>query len=90
MDELLSNADMDQESKGSFVGTEDYVCPEIINNQEPTFASDLWSLGIMVYQYFTGKTPFKGVTPFYTFENILACEYHMPESVPEQAKSLIK
>lgn len=47
MDELLSNTD--QESKGSFVGTEDYVAPEIINNKEPSFASDLWSLGIIIY-----------------------------------------
>ena len=49
MDELLSNTDIEQEGKGSFVGTEDYVSPEIINNQEPTFATDLWSLGIMIY-----------------------------------------
>lgn len=82
MDELLSNTDIEQESKGSFVGTEDYICPEIINNQEPTFASDLWSLGVMIYQFFTGKTPFKGATSFYTFENILACEYTIPDSVP--------
>lgn len=49
MDELLSNTDIEQESKGSFVGTEDYVSPEIIENKEPSFASDLWSLGIMIY-----------------------------------------
>lgn len=73
MDELLSNNDMEQESKGSFVGTEYYVAPEIIRNEEATFASDLWSLGIILFQIFTGKTPFKGVSPFYTFENILAC-----------------
>ena len=90
MDELLSNIDLDQESKGSFVGTEDYVSPEVIGNQEPTFATDLWSLGVIIYQFFTGKTPFKGTTPFYTFENIQACSYQMPASVPEAAQDLIR
>ncbi|CDW90232.1 protein serine threonine kinase [Stylonychia lemnae] len=90
MDELLSNNDIEQESKGSFVGTEDYVSPEIINNEEPSFASDLWSLGIIIYQLFTGKTPFKAMSPYYTFENILACEYSIPDSVPMRAQSLIK
>jgi serine/threonine protein kinase len=57
------------------VGTEDYVSPEIIKNEESTFASDLWSLGIIIYLFFTGKTPFKGITPYYTFEKIIACDY---------------
>ena len=90
MDDLLSNNDIEQESKGSFVGTEDYVSPEIINNEEPTFATDLWSLGVIIYQFFTGKTPFKAMTPFYTFENIIACDYTIPEYVPKKAQSLIK
>ncbi len=71
------------------MGTEDYVAPDIIKNEEPSFASDLWSLGIILFQVFTGKTPFKGMSPFYTFENILACEYTIPESVPHLAKDLI-
>jgi serine/threonine protein kinase len=49
IDDLLSNDDLEKESKGSFVGTEDYVAPEIIDNEEPTFSSDLWSLGIIIY-----------------------------------------
>lgn len=85
MDELLSNTDIDQESKGSFVGTEDYVAPEIINNEETTFSADLWSLGVIIYQLYTGKTPFKGISPFYTFENILACDYTIPKCVPNKA-----
>jgi 3-phosphoinositide dependent protein kinase-1 len=79
----------DPESKGSFVGTEDYVAPEIVKNQEATFSSDLWSLGIIIYLAFAGKTPFKGHSPFYTFENILACNYTIPDSIPEDAKDLI-
>lgn len=86
----MSNSDLEQESKGSFVGTEDYIAPEIINNEESTFASDLWSLGVIMYQFFTGKTPFKGSSPYYTFENIQACDYKIPDYVPSKAKDLIQ
>lgn len=82
MDQMFSNDDFEQEPKGSFVGTEDYVAPEIIQNEECSFASDLWSLGVIIYQIFTGKTPFKGSSPYYTFENILACDYQMHEKIP--------
>lgn len=70
------------ESKGSLVGTEDYIAPEIINSEESTFASDLWSLGVIIYQIYTGKTPFKCNSACSTFDRILACDYEMPnESV---------
>jgi serine/threonine protein kinase len=65
------------------------VAPEIIKNEESTFASDLWSLGVIVYLIFVGKTPFKGQSPYYTFENIMACNFHIPDSVPQEAKDLI-
>jgi 3-phosphoinositide dependent protein kinase-1 len=48
--------------------------------KEVTYASDLWSLGIMIYQFFTGKTPFKGLTEYLTFENIINSEINfLPE-----------
>ena len=42
------------------IGTEEYVSPEILKGGEGTYASDLWSLGIMIYQLIVGNTPFKG------------------------------
>jgi len=42
------------ERKFSLVGTEEYVSPEILLKEEPTYASDLWSLGIILYQLYTG------------------------------------
>lgn len=43
----------------------------------------------MVYLFYTGKTPFKGITPFYTFENITEGKYSVPDSVPSRARDLI-
>lgn len=33
----------------SFVGTEEYLSPEVINDSEITYAVDLWSLGVILY-----------------------------------------
>ena len=55
-----SDSNMESERNYSLVGTEEYVAPEVIRDQEVSYASDLWSLGIMIYQFLTGKTPFKG------------------------------
>ena len=75
--------------EGLFVGTKDYVPPEVLRNEEPTFASDLWSLGVVLYQFLTGKTPFKAPTLQETFENILGCNYSIPDYVAPEARNLI-
>jgi serine/threonine protein kinase len=54
-----------------------------------TYASDLWSLGVLIYKFLTGKTPFKGDSEDETFENILALRYEMPDHLSEQAKDII-
>lgn len=54
----------------SMVGTEEYIAPEVIQNVEVTFATDYWSLGVILYEMLTGKTPFRGHNSMQTFENI--------------------
>jgi serine/threonine protein kinase len=44
-----SNFDEDKESRGSLVGTADYISPEAINGEEVSFASDLWALGVIMF-----------------------------------------
>ncbi len=41
-------------------GTPDYMAPEIIAGRVPTFASDLYSVGIVLYDLLTGHRPFTG------------------------------
>ncbi|MDX2349295.1 MAG: bifunctional protein-serine/threonine kinase/phosphatase [Porticoccus sp.] len=41
------------------VGSVDYIAPEYLMNQKGTYRSDLFSLGVIVYEMSTGKLPFK-------------------------------
>ncbi|XP_008804196.2 serine/threonine-protein kinase OXI1-like [Phoenix dactylifera] len=65
----------------SFVGTEEYVAPEIIQGNGHDFAVDWWSLGVLLYEMLYGRTPFRGQNRKETFYRILTME---PELTGEQ------
>lgn len=64
----------------SFVGTEEYVAPEIILGDGHDFAVDWWSLGIFLHEMLYGTTPFRGSNRKETFYRVLTKE---PELVGE-------
>ncbi|CAO3637578.1 unnamed protein product [Cunninghamella echinulata] len=58
----------------SFVGTEEYIAPEVINGCGHTSSVDWWTLGILIYEMLYGTTPFKGTNRNETFSRVLHCE----------------
>jgi len=63
----------------SFVGTEEYIAPEVIKGCGHTSAVDWWTVGILMYEMLFGTTPFKGKNRNATFANILRDEVPFPE-----------
>lgn len=63
----------------SFVGTEEYIAPEVIKGNGHTSAVDWWTLGILIYEMLFGTTPFKGKNRNATFANILKVDVSFPD-----------
>ncbi|KAG6478090.1 hypothetical protein ZIOFF_061522 [Zingiber officinale] len=61
----------DDERSFSFVGTEEYVAPEVVRGEGHGFAVDWWALGILAYEMAYGQTPFRGRNRKETLRNIL-------------------
>ncbi|MCL7022341.1 hypothetical protein MKW94_001777 [Papaver nudicaule] len=75
----------------SFVGTHEYLAPEIVSGEGHGSAVDWWTLGIFMYELLYGYTPFKGSDNEYTMANIVARALEFPKepSVSAPVKDLI-
>ncbi|XP_076241261.1 phosphoinositide-dependent kinase 1 isoform X2 [Calliopsis andreniformis] len=73
----------------SFVGTAQYVSPELLTDKTASRASDLWALGCIVYQMVAGLPPFRSRSEYMIFQKILKLDYEIPDGFCELAKSLV-
>lgn len=58
-------------ASSSFVGTHEYVSPEVASGHSHGSAVDWWALGIFIYEMIYGRTPFLGGSNAATLRNIL-------------------
>ncbi len=61
-------------------GTLLYLSPELLNGAEPDARSDIWALGVMLYEILGGRHPFHGPTPEAVIHAII---HRDPEPLPE-------
>lgn len=78
---------------GSMVGTLTYISPEQINGKEADFRSDIYTLGITLYEAVTGRPPFEYRTDFELMSAHLTEQPPRPSilqpDVPEELETVI-
>jgi serine/threonine-protein kinase len=63
---------------GKLVGTPEYVAPEQVRGEPATLRSDVYSLGIVLYELLTGRLPFRGGAEF----EVLRAHLETPPQAP--------
>ncbi|MGD9564017.1 MAG: protein kinase [Pyrinomonadaceae bacterium] len=64
--------DLAATARGVIIGTPAYMSPAQISDEKLDHRTDLWSCGVVLYEFLTGKNPFKGPTKQETFQAILS------------------
>ncbi len=75
--------------RSTLCGTLDYLPPEMIEGQPHTHAVDLWSIGILLYEFLVGTPPFEAPTHRATYQRIANVDLRFPSHVPNDARDLI-
>jgi serine/threonine protein kinase len=82
-------------SVGSFLGTAEYASPEQVSGGEVDFRSDIYSLGIILYELLAGHVPFTGPNPFVVMsrhlnEPVLSIRDSRPDLSPAVESMVMK
>ncbi|CAF0808193.1 unnamed protein product [Adineta steineri] len=86
---------VDEEKKpikrtNSFVGTAQFVAPEILKRGAIHAGSDLWSLGCIIYQMTTGKHLFRGYHEYDIYNAVARVSYKLPDDFPPLITDLVQ
>ncbi|ELW67831.1 3-phosphoinositide-dependent protein kinase 1 [Tupaia chinensis] len=79
-----------QARANSFVGTAQYVSPELLTEKSACKSSDLWALGCIIYQLVAGLPPFRAGNEYLIFQKIIKLEYDFPEKFFPKARDLVE
>ncbi len=85
---IAIDATRPQENDGTTNGTAAYLSPEQVRNETLTQASDIYSLGLVLLECFTGTIAFPG-TPVQSALSRLDRDPEIPAAVPERWRELI-
>jgi len=78
---------------GGFIGTLQYLSPEQLKGGYADARSDIWALGILLYEMVTGFMPFEANTIGELYEKVNRVEYTRPtalnQNIPRQVEAVI-
>jgi aurora kinase len=70
-------------------GTLDYLPPEMVEGRDHDAAVDIWSLGVLTYEFLCGSPPFEAKGHSETYRRIAKVDLHFPAHVSAEARDLI-
>lgn len=85
---LAHDTTVAQTDFGVLLGTAEYMSPEQVLNGEVDERTDVWSLGVVLYEMVCGRVPFKGTNSFGSIAEILKTE--LPPQIPGMPDGLEK
>jgi len=75
---------------GMVMGTVSYMSPEQARGKETNARTDIWSLGVVLYEMLAGKVPFTGETVNHTIVSILEKEPLLLENAPNELQRIVR
>lgn len=76
--------------RSTLCGTLDYLSPEMVHGKTHNETVDLWSLGVLCYEFLIGRPPFQSTTYDDTYRKISKAIYSVPSYVSEYGTDLIR
>ncbi|NXV77309.1 MYLK2 kinase, partial [Atlantisia rogersi] len=74
-------------------GTPEFLSPEVVNYEQVSYSTDMWSMGVITYMLLSGLSPFLGDNDTETLNNVLAANWYFDEetfeSVSDEAKDFV-
>ncbi|NXV10021.1 MYLK2 kinase, partial [Cettia cetti] len=74
-------------------GTPEFLSPEVVNYEQVSYSTDMWSMGVITYMLLSGLSPFLGDDDTETLNNVLAANWYFDEetfeSVSNEAKDFV-
>lgn len=71
-------------------GTLDYLPPEMVEAKDHDYKVDIWSLGVLAYEFLVGNPPFEESGHAATYKRISRVDLRIPQFVSPEASDLIK